>query len=286
MDSSPRRAEHALASLLDIMRRLRDPDGGCPWDLEQNFRTIAPYTVEEAYEVADAIERGDLPALKDELGDLLFQVVFHAQMGDEASAFDFADVIQGVIDKMVRRHPHVFGEATVDSAGAQTEAWERYKEQERAEKAETSEAEDAAPSVLDGVALGLPALTRAVKLQKRAARIGFDWPETLQILDKVEEEVAELRAELEAFDRDGDSDHRQARIASELGDVLLAWSNFARRLDVDPEGSLRAANQRFEQRFRSMEKAMRTSGRDPGSFTLDEMEELWKQAKEQLGQGS
>ena len=270
------------------MRRLRDPDGGCPWDLEQDFRTIAPYTIEEAFEVADAVERGDLPALKDELGDLLFQVVFHAQMAAEAGAFDFEGVIQGVIDKMVRRHPHVFGSATIDSADAQTEAWERHKEHERAEKAETAgtpEMANAASSVLDGVALGLPALTRAIKLQKRAARIGFDWPETLQILDKVEEEVAELRAELEARDRDGDSAHRQTRIAAELGDVLLAWSNFARRLDVDPESSLRAANQRFEQRFRCMEKIMSASGRDPGSFTLDEMEALWTQAKQQLGHG-
>jgi len=282
MDSTPPRAENALRSLLGIMQQLRDPNGGCPWDIEQNFDTVAPYTLEEAYEVADAIERKDMAALKDELGDLLFQVVFHAQMAFETGAFDFADVVEGVIDKMIRRHPHVFGSSQVESADAQTQAWERHKAEERARSAAT---EGRTPSVLDGVALGLPALSRAIKLQNRAARIGFDWPETLQILDKVEEEVAELRAELEARDRDGESKHRQDRIASELGDVLLAWSNFARRAKVDPEAALRSANARFEQRFRRIEQVMTESGRDLNSFTLGEMEVLWQQAKAHLGQG-
>lgn len=282
MDSTPLRAENALRSLLGIMQQLRDPHGGCPWDIEQNFDTIAPYTLEEAYEVADAIERKDMAALKDELGDLLFQVVFHAQMAFENGAFDFADVVEGVIDKMTRRHPHVFGSSKIESAHAQTHAWERHKAEERAKSAES---DGRTASVLDGVALGLPALSRAIKLQNRAARIGFDWPETLQILDKVEEEMAELRAELEAPDRDGDSEHRQGRIASELGDVFLAWSNFARRAKVDPEAALRGANARFEQRFRRIEQVMTESGRDLDSFTLAEMEVLWQQAKVHLAQG-
>jgi MazG family protein len=261
------------------MRKLRDPNGGCPWDLEQTFETIAPYTLEEAYEVADAISRKDMNALKDELGDLLFQVVFHAQMAAEQGAFDFSDVAEGVSAKMHRRHPHVFDDANVNSAEAQTLAWEQHKADER----ERAAAEGGKTvSVLDGVALGLPALSRAIKLQNRAARIGFDWPEAKQILDKVEEEVAELRAELSARDQEGESPHRQGRIASELGDVLLAWSNFARHVNVDPEAALRGANGRFESRFRRVEEMMLTSGRDIGSFTLDEMEELWGQAKAQL----
>jgi len=276
---SPDRAANSLHKLLDVMRKLRDPNGGCPWDLEQTFETIAPYTLEEAYEVADAISRKDMNALKDELGDLLFQVVFHAQMAAEQGAFDFADVAEGVSAKMHRRHPHVFDDANVNSAEAQTLAWEQHKADERERAAAES---GKTVSVLDGVALGIPALSRAIKLQNRAAHIGFDWPEAKQILDKVEEEVAELRAELSARDQEGESPHRQGRIASELGDVLLAWSNFARHVNVDPEAALRGANGRFESRFRRVEEMMLTSGRDIGSFTLDEMEELWGQAKAQL----
>lgn len=280
MESPPSRAENALRALLEIMRRLRDPEDGCPWDIEQNFTTIAPYTIEEAYEVADAAEREDMAALKDELGDLLFQVVFHAQMAAEDGAFDFANVAEGVVEKMIRRHPHVFASSKIDGADAQTHAWERHKAEERTQRAAD---EGRAPSALDGIAQGMPALSRAVKLQNRAARIGFDWPETEQILDKIEEEVAELRVELDARERDGDSERVQQRIASELGDVLLAWSNYARRLKVDPESALRAANNRFEQRFRCMEQIMSEAGRAPDKFSLAEMEELWTQAKKLLG---
>ena len=279
MNDRSDRANSNVTALLEVMRQLRNPKGGCPWDIEQDFRTIAPYTIEEAYEVADAIDREDLVALKDELGDLLFQVVFHAQMAAEAGAFDFADVVQGVVEKMELRHPHVFGSATIETAEAQTDAWEQHKAEERKQ---TADASGQTPSVLDGVARGLPALSRAIKLQRRAARIGFDWPETTQILDKIDEEVVELKAELAARDNSGADGHRQARIASEMGDVLLSWSNFARRLDVDPEESLRRANQRFEQRFRHMENAILTSGRSPESYSLDEMEALWVVAKQQL----
>ncbi len=272
----PDRATGALHNLLEIMRLLRDPDGGCPWDLEQSFETIAPYTLEEAYEVADAISRNDMTALKDELGDLLFQVVFHAQMAAEEGVFDFADVAEGVGEKMRRRHPHVFADATVNTSEAQAHAWEQHKANERTRAAAES---GTVASVLDGVAKGLPALSRAVKLQNRAARIGFDWPEAKQILNKVEEEVAELRAELHTRDQDGDTPRRQHRIASELGDVLLAWSNFARHVDVDPESALREANERFENRFREVEKMMMATGSDVGSFTLNEMEDLWTEAK-------
>jgi nucleoside triphosphate diphosphatase len=279
MDTETNPPDSALEALLDIMRRLRDPDTGCPWDVAQTFETIAPYTLEEAYEVADAIEQDDMTALKDELGDLLFQVVFHTQMAAELGAFDFADVAAGVSEKMHRRHPHVFGDASIADANAQTQAWEQHKADERAIAAEVS---GRSASVLDGVARGLPALSRAIKLQNRAARIGFDWPEARQILDKVEEEVAELKAELMALEKNGTSTRQQARIESELGDVLLAWSNFARHTNVDPEAALRGANQRFENRFRRVESLMAETGRDQGTFTLDEMEILWGQAKAEL----
>jgi ATP diphosphatase len=257
-----------LDRLLAIMARLRDPERGCPWDREQNFATIAPYTIEEAYEVADAIARGDMTALKDELGDLLFQVVFHAGMAEEAGLFDFTDVAAAIADKMVRRHPHVFGNAEVRSAAAQTAAWEEHKAKERAAKAAAA---GAAASVLDGVALALPALLRAIKIQQRAARIGFDWPNAPPVIAKLAEEIAELEAELA---HDGAADH--ARIEDEMGDILFAAANLARKLDIDPEAALRHATNKFERRFRRVETmaAERGIGHD-----LDALEELWQETK-------
>jgi len=255
-----------LTRLLDIMARLRDPARGCPWDVQQNFATIAPYTIEEAYEVADAIERGDMAALKDELGDLLLQVVFHAQMAREAGHFDFAAVADAIADKMVRRHPHVFGEERVASAAAQTQAWENHK---AAERAETGAAGGGA---LDGLALALPALLRAAKLGKRAARVGFDWPEAAPVLDKIEEEIGELRAELAGGTRpDG--------IEQELGDLLFACANLARKLEIDPEAALRGANSRFERRFRAIEARLGARGLRPDQATLDQLEALWQEVK-------
>jgi ATP diphosphatase len=259
----------ALARLLGIMARLRDPDGGCPWDLEQSFATIAPHTIEEAYEVADAIERGDMAHLKDELGDLLFQVVFYAQMSREAGGFDFAEVADAISDKMIRRHPHVFGEAQVDGAAAQTVAWEAQKESERHAAAAAS---GARPSALDGVIAGLPALLRAVKLQKRAARVGFDWPEAAQVLDKIAEEVAEIRHEMT-------NGGGPARLRDEVGDLLFAVVNLARHLDVDPEGALRGTNLKFERRFRRIEDLLAAAGRQAKDASLEELEALWVRAK-------
>jgi MazG family protein len=265
-DTSPAEsAEHAITRLLDVMRRLRDPLRGCPWDLEQTFVSIAPYTVEEAYEVADAIARGDMGDLREELGDLLLQVVYHAQMAREAGSFDFADVAGAIADKMIRRHPHVFGEAQVATADEQTQAWEVLKARERAAKA------GGPASVLDGVAVSLPALTRALKLSRRAARVGFVWPSIEGVLDKLQEEIAELRAELAAGDRD--------KAREELGDVLFVCANIARDLDVDPEEALRGANAKFVRRFTFIEAALREQGRSPSESDLAEMEALWVEAK-------
>ncbi|MFQ5773149.1 MAG: nucleoside triphosphate pyrophosphohydrolase [Kiloniellaceae bacterium] len=258
-----------VARLLQIMARLRDPGNGCPWDVRQTFKTIAPYTIEEAYEVADAIERGDMDALKEELGDLLLQVVFHARMAEEAGGFDFAAVAAAIGDKMVRRHPHVFGGEEIASAEAQTRAWEEHKAAERRTKAA---AHGRRPSVLDGVAAGLPALTRATKLQRRAARVGFDWPEAAQILDKIAEEVGELREEVEAG-------AGLDRVEDELGDLLFAAVNLARRLEVDPEGALRHTNAKFERRFRRIEDRFAAEGRSLSDISLDEMEAAWQAAK-------
>jgi len=254
-----------IARLLSIMARLRDPERGCPWDLEQSFATIAPHTVEEAYEVADAIERGDLPALKDELGDLLFQVAFHAQMAREAGAFDFDAVVESISNKMIARHPHVFGEAGVASAAAQTTAWEAHKAAERA-------ARPGPAGALDGVAAALPALTRAVKLQKRAARVGFDWPDAAGARDKIAEELAELTAEI-------DSGGQPDRVQDEAGDLLFACVNLARHLGVDPETALRHANRKFETRFRAVEAMLAADGRGPSEAGLDELEALWQRIK-------
>jgi MazG family protein len=259
-----------IRRLLDIMARLRTPVGGCPWDLEQNFASIAPYTIEEAYEVADAIERNDLPALKDELGDLLFQVVFHAQMGKDAGAFTFADVAAAISDKMIRRHPHVFGDADIASAEAQTKAWEEHKAAERQSRAVAA---GRAASVLDGVAVGLPALARAVKLQNRAARVGFDWPDVAPVLDKIGEEIDELRAELADPRRDTD------RLEDELGDMLFVLANLGRHLQIDPEAALRRANAKFERRFHRIEALLAERGKRPEESDLAEMDALWDQAK-------
>ncbi|MBL8545144.1 MAG: nucleoside triphosphate pyrophosphohydrolase [Hyphomonadaceae bacterium] len=253
----------ATQAVLDVMAQLRNPNGGCPWDVEQNFRTIAPYTIEEAYEVADAIERNDMPALKEELGDLLFQVAFHARMAEELGAFDFADVAQALADKMIERHPHVFSEAGDGrTAEQQTVAWETLKAEKRAAKGVTS--------LLDDVAMALPALQRAEKLTKRAARINFDWPSSTEVLEKLDEELAELKA----AEASGDQDH----IAEEMGDILFVMANLARKLKVDPEEALRRANAKFTRRFQYIERALAEAGRT-GPQPLDDMEALWLEAK-------
>jgi tetrapyrrole methylase family protein/MazG family protein/ATP diphosphatase len=260
--------EAAIVELRNIMARLRDPVGGCAWDLEQTFATIAPYTVEEAYEVADAIGRGSMGDLAEELGDLLLQVVFHAQMAKEAGAFDFDDVVRGVSAKMIRRHPHVFGDARVRSAAEQTAAWEEIKAAERAGKTQSA----AKPAgLLDDIAVTLPALTRATKLSRRAARVGFVWPDIQAILAKLREEVAELEAEVAAGEA--------AKAREELGDVLFVCANIARELDVDPEAALRETNAKFTRRFAYIERALAERGSSPEQSTLEEMDALWNEAK-------
>ncbi|MTJ80717.1 MAG: nucleoside triphosphate pyrophosphohydrolase [Telmatospirillum sp.] len=265
--SAPSSEESAINRLLAIMARLRDRNGGCPWDLEQTFATIAPHTIEEAYEVVEAIEDGDKDHLKDELGDLLFQVVFYAQMAREEGSFDFRDVVEAICDKMERRHPHVFGDRTVKDAAQQTVQWEAQKAEERRQEHVLG-----APSALDGVSKTLPAQTRALKLQARAGRVGFDWPEAAQVLDKIEEELAEVRAEMVAG-----SGHD--RLEDEVGDLLFACVNLARKLKVDPETALRRGNRKFERRFRHIETALAADGRTPSGATLEEMEQLWVAAK-------
>ena len=249
--------------LIQIMQRLRDPDGGCPWDVDQTFVTIAPYTIEEAYEVADAIERGDLDELKGELGDLLFQVVFHARMAEEQGLFAFDDVANAISDKLIRRHPHVFGDESQRTAAQQTVAWEAIKAEERKARQKHG--------VLDDVPVGLPALTRAAKLTKRAGRVGFDWPSTDQVFDKLHEEVAELRAEIAAGDLD--------KAREEMGDLLFVVANLARKLDVEPEDALRATNAKFVRRFGFIEAELAKDGRTPDQSTLEEMDRLWDAAK-------
>ncbi|MFY8145877.1 MAG: nucleoside triphosphate pyrophosphohydrolase [Rhodobacter sp.] len=250
-----------MPRLLEIMRRLRDRDSGCPWDIEQTFATIAPCTVEEAHEVADAIARAAWDELPGELGDLLFQTVYHAQMADEAGLFDFDAVVATICDKMIRRHPHVFGDQSRDkTARQQTADWDRAKAAERG-----------SVRVLDGVALGLPGLTRAVKLQKRAARVGFDWPSTDEVLDKVLEETRELTEARQSLGA--------AAIEEEFGDLLFVIANLARHCEVDPEAALRAANAKFERRFRKIEDWLADSGRHPADSTLAEMDALWNRAR-------
>jgi MazG family protein len=255
----------SIDELLRLMARLRAPEGGCPWDLQQTFATVAPYTIEEAYEVADAIERGEMAELREELGDLLFQVVFHAQMASEAGAFGFDEVVAGIVEKMTRRHPHVFGGEQVTDASEQTERWEEQKARERSAKAETD------PSLLDDVPRALPALSRAHKLQKRAARAGFDWPGIEGVFEKVQEEIEELRAELDV----GDSD----RLADELGDLLFSCVNLARHAGVDPETALRGANAKFERRFRAVEEQVRAGGHRPEELDLEALDAHWESVK-------
>jgi MazG family protein len=272
MDRIPDRtleASEAFRELARIMARLRDPVSGCPWDLVQDFATIAPYTIEEAYEVADAIERADMGELRDELGDLLFQVLFHSRMAEEKGAFALADVVTAINDKMIRRHPHVFGgEGDGRSADEQTVAWEAVKAAERAAKTGSG----TAPSALDGVARALPALLRAEKLQKRAARTGFDWTETPPIFEKLEEEIAEVKEAVASGDADA--------IEDEIGDLLFVVANLARRLSVDPEQALRKANAKFERRFRAMEQASMADQVEFASLTLDQQEAYWQRVKQ------
>ena len=263
-------SQASITALLDIMRRLRDPQTGCPWDLAQDFTSIAPYTIEEAYEVDDAIERQDMEGLKSELGDLLFQVVFHARMAQEQHLFDFNDVVAAVCDKMERRHPHIFAAADNRSASEQTKAWEDIKAQERQKKAQNS---GETPSILDDVPLPLPALTRAVKLQKRAARVGFDWPQAKQVIDKLHEEQAELSEALCTADN---TDH----IEEEFGDILFVYTNLARKLGIDPERALRRANGKFMRRFQWIEHYLATHNEDIEKAGLDRLESLWQLAKE------
>ena len=257
-------ATRAVSELLAIMRRLRDPRRGCPWDREQNFRTIAPYTIEEAYEVAGAIEDEDWPALKEELGDLLLQVVFHAQMADEQGLFDFADVAGAIADKMLRRHPYVFGDAAgIETASAQTVAWEEHKARERAAKQR---------GLLDDVPTALPALLRALKLQQRAARVGFDWDSAPKVVEKIAEEAAEIA-------QARDSGAPPERLEDEIGDLLFAVANLARHLGVDPETALRSTNAKFVRRFGRIESALAAQDRSPADASLAEMEALWLAAK-------
>jgi len=264
-----RRGERFL-DLVEVMDRLRSP-GGCPWDAEQTHASLVKYLLEEAYETAEAIEDGDDAALREELGDVLLQVVFHARMAEEAGRFSFADVATAISDKMVRRHPHVFGDAKVDSAAAQTASWEAQKAAERAAKA-ASRSDRGAPGALDGVGIALPALSRAAKLQRRAARVGFDWPELAPIFAKIDEEIAELKAEISA----GAS---HDRIADELGDLLFAVVNLARRLETDPEQALRGGCRKFERRFRAVEANLAARGKTPATATLAEMEAEWQKIK-------
>lgn len=258
-----------LERLLAVMAALRDPEGGCPWDLEQDFASIAPYTIEEAYEVADAIDRGDLDSLREELGDLLLQVVFHSRMAEEQGLFGFGDVAAGIADKMVRRHPHVFAGGEGDGNPGQ---WDDIKRMEREAAGEQD------TSALAGIARGLPEWQRALKLQKRAARVGFDWAGPGPVFDKLDEEVAEVRAEFEAPDRDTPGGRQ--RLEEELGDLLFVAANLARHGGVDPGAAMRRANLKFERRFREMESIAAAEGRPLEARTLEEQEALWQRAKQ------
>ena len=267
----------ALNELAAVMAALRTPGTGCPWDLEQTFATIAPYTIEEAYEVADAIGRGDLADLKDELGDLLLQVVYHARMAEEQHAFALGDVIAAVTAKMIRRHPHVFGDAAQRSTGAAKGFWENIKTEEKRIKAEErarlnrSGSADRAASALDDVPAAMPALTRAIKLQAKAARVGFDWPSVQPVLDKVREEIAELEVEIVRADRQ--------KTHEEFGDLMFVMANLARHLDIDPEAALSAANGKFTRRFQGVETLLRACGKSPEQSDLAEMDALWDAVK-------
>jgi ATP diphosphatase len=255
-----------IARLIEIMAALRTPGSGCPWDLEQSFETIAPYTLEEAYEVADAIARGDLDHLKDELGDLLLQVVFHARMAEEQGAFDFGGVVESITTKLIRRHPHVFADEHGQTAEAVKGLWERIKAEEKAERGESP-----AEGALAGVPVALPALTRALKLQNKAGRVGFDWNDPRAVLAKIREEADEIEAALDGGER--------TDAAAEVGDLLFAVVNLARHLEADPEGILRATNLKFERRFAAIERALAARGKSPKESTLAEMDALWDEAK-------
>jgi nucleoside triphosphate diphosphatase len=277
-----------IAELVEILAALRTPVTGCPWDLEQTFETIAPYTLEEAYEVADAIARGDKSDLKEELGDLMLQVVYHARMAEEENAFAFGDVVEGITRKMIRRHPHVFGDAQARSTGAAKGFWEKIKAEERAEKAaERTRLGDAASppraSILGDVPAGLPALARAVKLQAKAAKVGFDWPSLAPVFDKMREELAEFAAvALPADPRGGEQDVAnidRGKIQEEFGDLLFVMANVARHLDLDPETALRGANEKFRRRFAHIEQQLSARGRTPAQSNLAEMDALWNDAK-------
>lgn len=263
-----------IEKLLEIMARLRAPVGGCPWDLEQDFKSIAPYTIEEAYEVAEAIELGDMAELRDELGDLLLQVVFHAQMASEEGSFAFGDVVQAINEKMIRRHPHVFGDEETRGADAVKGRWEEIKAAEKAAKPKPTKT-----SLLDDVPYALPALVRAVKLQDKAARVGFDWPDISLVIDKLNEEMLEVSQELA---KGGDAD----RLEDEMGDLLFVYANLARHLKVDPEAALRRANAKFRRRFGRIEEWLAEKGARPEDSTLEEMDALWNAAKrEERGEG-
>ncbi len=266
MNDTSKKPGAEIGELIAIMRRLRDPKGGCPWDLEQNFATIAPYTIEEAYEVASAIEASDYGALKDELGDLLLQVIFHAQMAQEEDRFGFPDVVRAICDKMIRRHPHVFADGGAKTPGAVSEAWDDIKRRERAEKPAKKPA-----GLLDDVPRALPALMRAIKLQNRAAEVGFDWPSAVNVTDKIAEESRELA--------EAASSKSQAKMAEEFGDLLFAMANLARHLKLDPEDALRAANAKFVRRFKAIESGLQLRGRTLEEASLEEMEALWQEAK-------
>lgn len=287
-EGSPR-IDEDIAALLEIMARLRDPKTGCPWDKEQDFASIAPYTIEEAYEVAEAIRLGDMDMLRDELGDLLFQVVYHAQMAQESGTFAFADVVTSISEKMVRRHPHVFADTSIESAEAQTEAWEKQKAEERAQKGGNGtkagngggngEAVSQAASILDDVPLALPSLLRAYKLQKRAARVGFDWDNSAQVVEKIGEEMQEIGEAMVAMAKER-SAANEAHVAEELGDLLFACANLGRHLGFDPEEALRAGNVKFERRFRHMEEHLRQNDQKMEDLPLAILEVLWQAAKE------
>jgi ATP diphosphatase len=260
-----------IERLLEIMAALRTPGTGCPWDLEQSFETIVPYTLEEAYEVADAVQRGDLDDLKDELGDLLLQVVFHARMAEERGAFAFADVVEAITSKLIRRHPHVFGKARNLPAAEVKRLWEEIKRAEKAERQARSISENGNTGLLAGVPLALPALSRAEKLTRKAATVGFDWPDWNQVVDKIDEELEEIR--------EAAAEGSRARIEDEVGDLLFAAANLARHFGIDAEGALRGANAKFERRFGSIETALAEEGRSPERSNLEEMERLWNEAK-------
>ncbi|MBL24352.1 MAG: nucleoside triphosphate pyrophosphohydrolase [Rhodospirillaceae bacterium] len=258
-----------IDELLAVMRQLRDPETGCPWDREQNYASIAPYTIEEAYEVSDAIERNDIGALKSELGDLLFQVVFHARMAEEDGDFDFEDVVEAITEKMTRRHPHVFAGMSFEDAEAQTANWEAHKAEERRQKAES---EGRMVSILEDVPVNLPALLRAEKLTKRAARVGFDWPETNQVVAKIDEELEEVKAEIAA-------EAPLERLQDEIGDLLFTVANLARHFKIDPETALKDTNRKFVERFQYVEQSLHAAGERPEDSGLERMEALWQEAK-------